>query len=152
MMERLYRFFSSSGFMPHGHCYLWKPELIWLHVIADGLIALSYVSIPFTLVYFIRKRRDVPFSWIFVCFGIFIVACGLTHVMEIWTLWTPDYWASGAIKLLTAAASVPTAVLMWKLVPRALALPKPEELRRANEDLLQSNALLRKEIQDRKML
>lgn len=115
--------------MPHGMCYMWNGKLVWLHVISDSLIFLSYLSIPFTLVYFRRKRPDMPFNWIFLCFGTFIVACGFTHGMEIWTIWHANYWLSGAIKALTALASVPTAILLVKLVPRALALPSAELLR-----------------------
>ena len=129
--------------MPHGHCYLWKPELVWLHVVSDALIALSYVSIPFTLVYFVRKRRDIPFHWMFLCFGMFIIACGTTHMMEIWTLWTPTYWLSGSVKAITAGASVPTAILLVKLVPRALAIPTPTQLSKANEDLRAAHEALK---------
>jgi signal transduction histidine kinase len=128
-MEFFRNLFSSSGFMPHGYCYMWRPGLLWLHVVSDALIALAYFSIPFTLIYFIRKRRDVPFNWIFVCFGVFILACGATHAMEVWTLWHATYWLSGGVKLITALASVPTAVLLIRLVPQALALPSPEALR-----------------------
>jgi PAS domain S-box-containing protein len=129
-MEFLRAVFSPDDFMPHGYCFLWNTRLVWLHVISDSLIALAYFSIPVTLVYFIRKRRDLPFNWIFVCFGVFILACGATHAMEVWTLWRATYWLSGAVKALTAFVSVPTAVLLVRLVPRALALPSPEELRR----------------------
>ena len=69
-----------------------------LHVISDALISLAYFSIPFTLLYFVRKRRDLEFNWMFVCFAVFIVACGTTHLMEIWTVWHPDYWLSGTVK------------------------------------------------------
>src|ERR1700759_4716130 len=89
--------FSSSGFMPHGHCYLWTPSLVWLHVLSDALIFLAYVTIPATLVYFVRRRKDLPFDWMFLCFGVFIVSCGMTHLMEVWTVWNPDYWLAGAI-------------------------------------------------------
>ena len=119
----------SSNFMPHGYCYLWRPGLVWLHVVSDALIALSYFSIPVTLIYFIRKRRDLPFHWMFVSFGIFILTCGSTHIMEIWTLWHGTYWLSGAIKAVTALASVPTAILLVQLLPQALALPSPEAMR-----------------------
>jgi PAS domain S-box-containing protein len=129
-MEFLRAVFSPNDFMPHGYCYLWNTPLVWLHVISDSLIALAYFSIPITLVYFIRKRRDLPFNWMFVCFGVFILACGVTHAMEVWTLWRATYWLSGAVKALTAFVSVPTAVLLVRLVPQALALPSPEELRR----------------------
>lgn len=120
--------FSNQDFMPHGMCYMWNGRLVWLHVVSDSLIFLSYLSIPFTLVYFCRKRPDIPFNWMFLCFGTFIVACGFTHGMEIWTIWHADYWLSGAIKALTALASVPTAILLVKLVPQALALPSAEAL------------------------
>jgi PAS domain S-box-containing protein len=128
MKEFLEKLFSSD-FMPHGYCYLWNPGLVWLHVVSDALIALAYFSIPATLIYFIRKRRDLPFNWMFVSFGIFILACGATHTMEVWTLWHGTYWLSGAIKAITAMASVPTAILLVQLVPRALAIPSPEAMK-----------------------
>ena len=128
MKEFLEKLFSSD-FMPHGYCYLWNPGLVWLHVVSDALIALAYFSIPATLIYFIRKRRDLPFNWMFVSFGIFILACGATHAMEVWTLWHGTYWLSGAIKAITAMASVPTAILLVQLVPRALAPPSPEAIK-----------------------
>jgi PAS domain S-box-containing protein len=134
-MELLGRLFSSGGFTPHGFCYLWNPGLVWLHVVSDTLIAASYLSIPVTLIYFIRRRRDVPFHWMFVCFGAFIVACGATHVMEIWNIWHADYWVAGAIKGVTALASVATAILLIQLVPKALAFPNVNSLQRANEKL-----------------
>ena len=142
MPEVMRDLFSSGGFMPHGHCYLWKPELVWLHLVSDALIALAYTSIPFTLIHLARKRKDIPFNWIFFCFGVFIVACGATHAMEIWTLWTPTYWLSGVIKAITASASVPTAILLIMLMPKALALPTHEQLRSAHEDLRRANAAL----------
>lgn len=115
-------------FIPHGHCYLWKPGLVGLHVVSDALIALAYYSIPLTLVYFVRKRQDLPFDWIFLLFGAFIVACGTTHIFEIWTLWHPDYWLSGFLKAITALISVCTAILLIPLMPKALALPSPAQL------------------------
>src|ERR1700676_1398468 len=123
------KFFLSIDFMPHGYCYLWKPGLIWLHAVSDSLIALAYFSISVTLIYFIRKRRDLAFNWMFVSFGMFILACGTTHIMEVWTLWHGTYWLSGAVKAVTAMASVPTAILLVHLVPRALALPSAEAMK-----------------------
>ncbi|HEY3593671.1 MAG TPA: histidine kinase dimerization/phosphoacceptor domain -containing protein, partial [Polyangiaceae bacterium] len=135
--------FSAGDFLPHGHCYLWQPEVVWLHVISDSLIALAYLSIPVTLGYFVRRRHDLPFAWVFRAFALFIISCGTTHAMEVLTLWTPLYWLSGSIKLVTATASVSTAVLLVPLVPRALALPSPSELRRAHENLRRTEARFR---------
>ena len=149
MLEFIQKLWSADGFMPHGHCYLWNPALIWLHVTSDALIALAYTSIPFTLIHFIQRRKDLPFHWMFLCFGAFIVACGATHAMEIVTLWTPVYWASGFIKAITAIASVPTAILLIRLVPRALALPSPEALRAAHVELRAAHADLEQRVQER---
>src|SRR3978361_1925538 len=81
------RLLDSSMFSPHGICLLWEPELIWLHVVSDALIAIAYFSIPFALAIFVLKRRDVKFGWVYWSFGIFIMACGLTHVLSLYTLW-----------------------------------------------------------------
>ena len=125
----------SSDFMPHGMCYLWQPDIIWLHVISDSLIAVSYLVIPLALVHFVRKRPDLPFHWMFLMFGAFIVGCGATHVMEVWTVWNGTYRLAGVVKALTAMASMATAALLIPLIPRALALPSPAQLHAANEEL-----------------
>src|SRR6476469_3390255 len=132
MQEMWKSFFTSGPFIPHGHCYLWHTPLVWLHVASDSIIALAYFSIPITLVYFISKREDLPFNWIFGLFGAFIVACGITHIFEIWTLWHPTYWLSGIMKAITALISFATAILLVDLMPQALALPSPAQLESAN--------------------
>lgn len=141
-MSNLEELFNSDGFMPHGHCYLWTPELLWLNIVSDSIIALAYLSIPITLIYFIRKRRDLPFNWMFGAFGLFILACGTTHVMDIWTIWNPSYWLSAFIKAITALASIVTAALLVKLVPVALRIPSQEQLAAANSELQQANLRL----------
>jgi len=137
---------SSNGFIPHGHCYLWKPELVWLHIVSDSAIAVAYYSIPLLLIYFISQRKDVPFSGVFLLFGAFIIACGTGHLMDIWTLWHPNYWASGMLKAFTAIISVYTALELVPLIPKALALPSPAQLAAAN-DALSEEILERKRIE-----
>ncbi|MBD2337908.1 PAS domain S-box protein [Calothrix sp. FACHB-156] len=114
-----------------------------MHIVSDLLIGLAYYSIPVILVYFVHKREDLPFNWIFLLFSTFIIACGTTHIIEVWTLWHPIYWVSGLIKAITAIVSVYTAIELVPLVPKALALPSPAKLEAAN-------AQLAKEIAERK--
>ena len=135
MLEDLKTFFYSGNFIPHGHCYLWKPELLWLNIISDSLITLAYYSIPIMLVYFVYKRRDLPFDKVFLLFGVFIVSCGTGHLMDVWTLWHPDYWLSGLVKAITTLVSVYTALELVPLLPKALALPSPAQLEAANQAL-----------------
>lgn len=134
---------STGNFMPHGYCYLWQPDLVALHVISDSLITLAYTIIPFTLLYFIRKRKDLPFNWIFACFGLFIIFCGATHAMEIITLWKPLYWVSGLLKAATGIISIIIAILLIRLIPFALAIPSPAMLAQANTDLKTANEALK---------
>jgi signal transduction histidine kinase/ActR/RegA family two-component response regulator len=115
--------------MPHGHCYLWKPSLLALHMGTDLLIGVAYFAISLTLVYLVhRARGQIPFHWMILAFGVFIIACGATHFMEVWTLWRPEYWLAGNVKLVTAAASVGTAVALPPLVPRILRLIDADRL------------------------
>ncbi len=137
MLNLLRTLLSSSPFVPHGHCYLWKTGLVWLNIISDTLIGLSYYSIPVLLVYIVRKRGDLPFDWLFFLVGGFIVACGTGHLMDIWTLWHPTYWLSGTIKALTALVSVATGAALVSLIPKILALPSPAQLAEANQRLEQ---------------
>ena len=139
MTEAVASWFSGEQFLPHGHCYMWSPGVLWMHVIADILIAMAYFTIPFALLYIAKRRRDLPFDWLVVCFGVFIVACGLTHVMDVWNVWHTNYWLEGIIKVITAAASVPTAILLWRFLPGILALPSQRQLRDANESLARAN-------------
>jgi signal transduction histidine kinase/ActR/RegA family two-component response regulator len=138
-------FFSTDGFMPHGHCYLWNPDLIALHVVSDATIAAAYFCIPFVLYYMIKKRSDIPYKWVIGLFAVFILACGTTHLMEIYTLWHPEYWITGMIKALTAVVSIATALALLPLVPKILTLQGPAELKRVN-------SILAKEIEDRKTI
>jgi signal transduction histidine kinase len=131
--------FSGEHFLPHGHCYMWTPGILWMHVISDILIAMAYFTIPFVLIYLARRRPDLPFNWLFVAFGIFIVSCGLTHVMDVWNVWHTAYWLEGALKVVCAAASVPTAILLWRHLPAILSVPSQRQLRDANESLARAN-------------
>ena len=112
---------EGAFFEPHGFCLLWNPVLLWLHVASDALIALAYFAIPVSIFVLLRKRRDMPFNWMFVLFGTFILLCGVTHVMDVWTMWAPVYWLEGAIKVATALASVPTALLLIRIMPKIVS-------------------------------
>ncbi len=113
----------ATNFLPHLYCYLGKPALVWTHVIADFLIGLSYVAISGTLVYLVHKgQRHIPFHWMFLASGSFIVACGGTHFMEVITVWIPLYVLSASVKVFTALVSMATAVLLPFTVPQILSL------------------------------
>ena len=147
MWERLKIFFDTTLFAPHGICLQWEPELLVVHIVSDVVIAASYFSIPFALAYFISKRRDVEFGWVFWAFALFIMACGVTHVFSIYTLWVPVYGVEGLVKVVTAIASIVTAILLWPLIPKLLTIPSPSQLRLAHA-MLEAEAEQRREAQE----
>ena len=134
-MDFLRQLFGPGEFMPQGYCSLWNPGLVWLDVISDTLIAASYFTIPFTLLWFVRKRRDLPFGWMFGLFGTFLVSCGATHLMEVWNRGHAEYWLAGVLKAVTAVASVATAILLARLVPQACEYPSAGQWMEANSAL-----------------
>jgi signal transduction histidine kinase len=125
----------GRNLLPHAFCITGSEPLLVLHVVGDSLIAFSYLLIPWTLLNFFRQRQDVPFGWITWLFGAFILACGATHAVEVWTLWMPVYWYSGVLKAFTAAVSLGTAWVLYIITPQLLAIPSVSSLREANGKL-----------------
>jgi hypothetical protein len=114
----------SSDYMPHGHCYLWETPLVVVQVAANLSIGLAYLTISATLAFLVRRVRDLPFQWVYLAFGLFIVTCGFTHFMDVWVVWRPNYWVDAWIRVVCAIASVGTAVLLPPLVPKAVSLAR----------------------------
>ncbi|MDR7269971.1 PAS domain S-box-containing protein [Pelomonas saccharophila] len=134
-MDELAGIVARAGFLPHGYCFQWSPGLLWTMVSADLAIALAYFSIPLAIASYARRRPQVNLGSIATLFAIFIFACGVTHVLDVWTIWRPDYELQTAGKVFTACASVLTAAVAWRLMPTLLALPSIDEMRASNEAL-----------------
>ncbi|HIJ63260.1 MAG TPA: HAMP domain-containing histidine kinase [Rhodospirillaceae bacterium] len=125
---------SRGSFLPHAVCLDYGP-LMWLHALSDGVIGLSFYSIPVSLMTLAWRRQDFEFRWVAVMFGAFILLCGSTHIMHVWTLFVPDYLASGALKAVTAVVSLATAVALWLLLPKVLVISSHRQLALVNQDL-----------------
>lgn len=135
MADFFQELFGTDRFLPHGGCMAWMPELLWLHGGSDALIALSYLAISAGLIFIAGRRRDRDFRDILIVFGGLSFFCGVTHALEVWTLWRPVYGLEGTAKLATALVSAAAAVALWPLIPKALAWPSPAMLRRSNLEL-----------------
>jgi len=140
-MPDLLSTFFANNFIPHGHCYLWKPGLVWLHLTSDVLTTLAYYLVAFAIVYFTNERKDLPAHTVILLVGFFFIfaLCGTTHLMEVVTLWHPIYWVSGLIKAVTGAWSFYTfTFLLIPLIPVALDAPSPAQLALTNQELEES--------------
>ncbi|CCQ10261.1 hypothetical protein PALB_11260 [Pseudoalteromonas luteoviolacea B = ATCC 29581] len=118
-----FKSFFSNAYMPHGHCYLWQEHILWTNVISDLVIAASYFSIPVAILLFANRRKDIGYHWLLWLFSAFILLCGLTHLMGIYTVWHGTYGVQGLFKAATAAVSMTTALYLYKLLPDAIKLP-----------------------------
>jgi len=138
LLDHFQRLFSVD-FMPHAYC-LREPGLIAIHAVADGIIAFSYLLIPAALVILVRRQRDIAFPWMFALFAVFILGCGATHVLAVVTLWRPIYRFDALLKIITALASIGTAVMLFRLLPQLMLIPSPAQLREVNARLEETAA------------
>ncbi len=125
----------DNEFMPHGHCYYWDPMIVWVNAISGSLIALAYLTIPFTLIYIVRKRTDVKFSYVVLLFALFILSCSATHIMDVINIWEPMYRLDSTFRGITAVASVGTAFVLVKITPQILSIPSSDVHKKLNEEL-----------------
>lgn len=99
--------------MPHAVCWSQDQNLIWTMVITNSITFLSYFALCVTLFYLAKKTRGaVARDWAFflIGFGIFIVACGSTHLLEVITTWYPAFWVDAWTNIITAVFSAYVAV------------------------------------------
>ncbi len=144
MMDFMRHLFDPSGFMQRRYCGKWTNEQIWIHVGSDVLTWLAYMTIPVVLIVFVRRRRDLPYPWMFWMFGAFIITCGFTHLLEAAAFYWPAYRLMGVIKSLTAVVSWATVIALIPLVPKALALQSPESLRKEIAERMRTEARFRR--------
>ena len=144
----LMRLFDSD-FVPRAHCFMDRPEVIWLHVISDLLITIAYFSIPVSLVFLVLRRRNQEFHWMFFMFAAFIFACGTTHIFSVLAVWEPMYRLDGIVKAVTAALSIWTAFALWRAIPIAVAMPSPTQLQQINERLRLAGEELEERVRER---
>src|ERR1035437_8701708 len=123
--------FSPDSWPARWHCGNWSGFHGWLYIISSLLIAAAYFSIPVLLFVLIKKsKRKLPFLSIFWLFILFILACGLTHVMDAAMFWYPIYRVSAIVLMLTAIVSWAAVIGLYKAMPKALSLKSPIELER----------------------
>ncbi len=148
-MGVLASFSMESAFMPHGHCYYWEPFILWTHAISDSIIALAYFVIPLTLVKIVKRRKDFQYVWVVTLFAVFILGCGATHVMDVINIWTPFYWTDSVIRMITALASVGTALMLIFITPKLILIPSAEQWKQINEELTVLNEHLEQKVSER---
>ena len=135
MIDTLTTIFDRAGLMPHGVCFAWRPDLVFAHAGADLMITVAYLAIPIALYKLVRARADIQFGWVLYTFAAFILLCGLTHAVNMYVLWEPNYAFQALVKLATAIVSIATAVLVWRILPKLYALPNMSQLLQSNQQL-----------------
>lgn len=109
----------------------WSPDdlLMRYQYISDFFIALAYFSIPLELIYFVKKSAIFPYRWVLVQFGAFIVLCGATHLINLWTFNSHSQTVATVMtvsKVLTAVVSCATALMLVHIIPDLLSVKTRE--------------------------
>ena len=123
-----------------GDVWGWRPEIVWLHAIADAGIAFAYVWIPVVILYVAWLRPELPFRRQVRHFSAFLIACGLAHLVQLWTIWEGAYGIAGLAKAAAALLAVGAALIAVPMVPRGLSLASASDLHRAGEALREETA------------
>ncbi|MEO1020086.1 MAG: histidine kinase, partial [Pseudomonadota bacterium] len=127
--------FGAWSIEPLGRPTPGRADLVAAHAVSDGLLAVACFSISVVIVVFVKRRSDFEYgsvAWLFIGF---ITFCGLTHLISLVTLWVPIYGLHGMVKSVTAIVSLASAIMLWFLLPKILALPSLRDLREKNEAL-----------------
>ncbi|XP_072954550.1 probable ethylene response sensor 1 [Typha angustifolia] len=99
--------------------------LVKYQYISDFFIALAYFSIPLELIYFVKKSSFFPYRWVLIQFGAFIVLCGATHLINLWTFTSHSKALAlvmTAAKISTAVVSCATALMLVHIIPDLLSV------------------------------
>ena len=140
MQQALIDFFDIQNFMPHGYCLGWDSPLLWLTAVSDVVMTLAYASYPIGIAYFVWKRKDLAYRWLYLGFFItFILTCASTHFLSVVTIWIPLYWLEAYASAVAAVVATATIFAMWWVIPRALKLPTPAELQKARDEAEAAN-------------
>jgi len=142
MLDFWSKLFDTADFPARWRCGQWDGGHGWLHILSDLGVSTAYLVIPITLFVFARKRKDLPFRYLFWLFCAFILLCGTTHLMEALIFWWPAYRLAGVLKLATALVSWATVLSILPILPKAFALRSPQELEREVAERQQAEARL----------
>lgn len=133
-MQTLIDFFGVNGLIPHGFCLKWDSPLLWLMAGSDTLMTLAYATYPIGIAYFVWKRKDLQYRWLYLSFfNAFILTCAGTHFLSVVTIWLPLYWLEAYVNAISAVIATATVFAIWWVIPRALSLPSPAELQKARD-------------------
>ena len=120
--------FDTTGFPARWLCGKWTEFHGWLYIISDLLIWSAYFTIPLIIVNYISKRKELRFHKIYFLFASFILACGLTHLLDAIIFWYPLYRLSALIRFVTGVLSWLTVYNLFKMLPAAFSLKSSAQL------------------------
>ncbi|MEQ8339273.1 MAG: PAS domain S-box protein [Cyclobacteriaceae bacterium] len=126
--------FDTSNWPARWQCGTWSETDGWVTIISDSLIFTAYLSIPILLLFFLSRRKEIPYKRFFLLFSAFILLCGFTHLTEVIIFWDPVYRFAGFLKLLTGIVSWVTVIALAQAIPFALTFYKKETYERVEKE------------------
>jgi hypothetical protein len=121
--------FNASDWPPRWFCGKWSSFHGWLYIISDIAIWLAYFIIPAIIIFFVQKRKNIPFLPVYWLFGAFIILCGSTHLIDAVMFWWPAYRISALLRVLTALVSMGTAFALIRDLPKLIEVQPADDLK-----------------------
>src|ERR1700744_4407054 len=129
-MDQVFYFFShlfsTTDWPPRWHCGRWTDFHGWLYICSDLAIWSAYFAMPVIIVTYISKRRNASFHPISFLFATFILACGITHLLDAITFWYPMYRLNALSRFVAGVVSWITVFYLIKILPVAFSLKSAE--------------------------
>src|SRR3989338_4257876 len=111
-----------------------RPEIAWVHTVAEILMALSFYLLTIVLIYFLRERKDLKLRGSFLPVLLFFFVA-VVHTIHLLAPWYPVYSLELALKFVTSLFAVLAVIFIRRLIPLGLRLPHPNKIKEANEKL-----------------
>ena len=106
-----------QSLMPHGHCFLDRKQWVPIYAVSNLLISASYISIFVALLKISNLKRIIAYKWPGIIYGLFILLCGIGHLLMVWNIYNGQYVIETIWHSLTAIISFIAAFMTFNLYP-----------------------------------
>ena len=122
--------FNTEGFRALFFERHWSRTLVWLHILSALATWAAFTTTLVAINYYVLRRKNARTPRAFWIFEGFLFASGTLFLVQAILFGWPIYRFNAVLWLLTAALSWAAVFTLIPVIPRILALRRPEELAR----------------------
>jgi two-component system, sensor histidine kinase and response regulator len=130
VLDYISTLFKTEGFTARSLDESWSPTLVWLHIGSALVTWAAFTTALVALNYYILRRKNARVPRTFWIFEAFLFVSGTLFLVQALVFEWPVYRFHAVLWMLTAVLSWAAVVTLIPVIPRILALRRPEELQR----------------------